>query len=322
MTGTALDLTPFGGVVKALGWLYWALGLAILLLAFRLPKTGRGKLALTAVVAGAVLYPFWLRPVVKARESNAEYSRRLATASAHFEMRCKSAGETIKRKVENVDGVVWMKWRKEGTAADDYDQFELNDPYGRDCRGEGCIEELLRLAPQGGRFEEEIARRKGRFRFVESIDPRDGQMRRYVGSMRPVPSWTPEAIEIHRRQTGKDIEDYSYGFNLKATSIDHFTARYGITWDDISTREDREHWIAGGSLRVIDLQTNEVIAERVGYMMDRGLGDLGGFRTAWAYAMRDACPAFPTDGTHVTRRWPQTDTVVFAIKVLNPEGAN
>jgi hypothetical protein len=49
--------------------------------------------------------------------------------------------------------------------------------------------------------------------------------------------------------------------------------RYGVTYDDISTREERDYWIAGSSLKVIDLQTNEVMAERIGYMMDRGQGD-------------------------------------------------
>ena len=29
MTGTPLDLTPFGGIVSALGWVYWVLALAI-----------------------------------------------------------------------------------------------------------------------------------------------------------------------------------------------------------------------------------------------------------------------------------------------------
>ena len=56
--------------------------------------------------------------------------------------------------------------------------------------------------------------------------------------------------------------------------------------------EDRERWIAGGSLKVIDLQTKEVLAERIGYMVDRGQGSQEGFRSPWALAQRTACPAF------------------------------
>jgi hypothetical protein len=69
--------------------------------------------------------------------------------------------------------------------------------------------------------------------------------------------------------------------------------RYGVTYDDISTREDREYWIAGGSLKVIDLETHEVIAERVGYMMDRGQGNTSGERSPWLLAASHACPSFP-----------------------------
>jgi hypothetical protein len=66
-----------------------------------------------------------------------------------------------------------------------------------------------------------------------------------------------------------------------------------VTYDDISTREDREYWIAGGALKVIDLETNEVIAERIGYMMDRGQGDISGGRSPWPLAASHACPSFP-----------------------------
>lgn len=30
------------------------------------------------------------------------------------------------------------------------------------------------------------------------------------------------------------------------------SARYGVTWDEISTRVDRAHWIVGSSLKIID----------------------------------------------------------------------
>jgi hypothetical protein len=87
-----------------------------------------------------------------------------------------------------------------------------------------------------------------------------------------------------------------------------------VTYDDISTREERGYWIAGSSLRVIDLQTNEVMAERIGYMMDRGQGNNSGGRSPWLLAARTACPRFPTDpGGHTY----QTDqTREFAEKTL------
>ena len=324
LTGTPLDLTPFGGLLAALGWLYWLLALAIILLALWWPKRWWLKLVSAAFVLGAVVYPIFVRPVEKrvdaVRQKQVEFKARLDAATAHFQMRCKSAGEKVTRTVENVDGVVWMKWRDtlEASVTDDYDQFKLSDPYGRDCNAVGCIEQLLRLEVKNGRFDREVTQTKGRYRFVESTDPVDGRMYRYVGAM--VPRWSDAGVKKHRQETGTDIPDDAYWFKHTKQPIDKFSARYGITWDDISTREDREHWIVGGSLKVIDLQTNEVIAERVGYMMDRGQGSRDGFRTPWVMARRTACPQFP--GSQGQRSWPNTESLMLTSKVLQPSKAD
>lgn len=50
--------------------------------------------------------------------------------------------------------------------------------------------------------------------------------------------------------------------------------------------------VEGSSLRVLDLQTNEVIAERIGYMMDWAQGSQAGGRSPWLFAADYACPSF------------------------------
>jgi hypothetical protein len=319
LTGTPLDLTPFGDLLKAIGGLYWLLMLALIALALWLPKRWWVKLPVAAAIAALFILPVQRHVDKRAVEASAGKAR-MDAALAHFEMRCKGAGEKITRTVENVDGVVWMKWRDKAEPSDDADQFKLFDPYGRDCTEQDCIEQLLRLDTKTGRFAREVELRKGRYRFVESIDPAAGKRYRYVGAM--VPRWSDAGVKKHRQETGQDIPDDAYWFKHEKLLIDKFGARYGITWDDISTREDREHWIAGGSIKVIDLQTNEVIAERVGYMMDRGSGSTAGFRSPWGYALRNACPLFPSDGTHTTRSWPRTETLIFVSKVLQPTTGN
>lgn len=58
------------------------------------------------------------------------------------------------------------------------------------------------------------------------------------------------------------------GYNKKIeNSIDTITSQYGVNWEDISTKEDRDHWVAGGKRQIIDLQTNKVVAEVIGYVM-------------------------------------------------------
>lgn len=295
LTGTPLDLTPFGGVLAALGWLYWFAALALVVIALWLPKAWWKKLLAVALVAGGVVYPVLIRPVSQhvdaARQQQDESKARLAEATALFEQRCKGAGEKIHRTVDKVDGVVWMKWREQ--AKNQSDQFKLDDPYGQDCGGEDCISLMLRVTSGAALNPEEAKRHQSGYRFVETTDPRTKKRVRYTGVIKVTHVRTPAQIEEYKRNSnGVDPGPNVYGFGLEQQEIETYTARFGITWDDISTREDRERWIAGGSLKLIDLRTNDVVAERVGYMMDRGQGSRAGFRSPWLFAPQTACPAF------------------------------
>lgn len=296
LTGTPLDLTPFGGLLAAIGWLYWLAALAIVLLALWWPKRWWLKLASALVVSGAVVYPVFVRPVEQrvdaARQKQDEFKARLAEAMAHFEMRCKGAGEKIIRTVDKVDGVVWMRWREKEAANADSDQFRRDDPHGRDCEGEFCIAQLLRITSGADLNPEEAKRYSAGYRFVETVDPRDGNTYRYSGVIKLHPSFTPQHVEELRR-AGQEPSTTSYHFRHERRPVASLTARYGVTWDDVSTPEDRKYWIAGGSTKIVDLTNNEVIAERIGYMMDRGLGSQAGFRSPWGFAPETACPPFP-----------------------------
>jgi len=293
MTGTPLDLTPFGPLLSALGLLYWLLATAVVAFALWYPTRWSFKLSFSALVLAAFIYPILRHAQLKQIQRD-ESNTRLDTAMALFDERCKTAGEKITRTVKNVDGVVWMKWRdsNDKTANLYIDQFKLFDPYGRDCGAEECIVNLLRPPKGMEHFSAEAASHRGGYQFVESIDPSGDQRYRYSGQLTPGSRWTPENIAKHKRETGRDLDPDAYRFTLKREPIDRFTARYGITWNDISTREDREHWIAGGALTVIDLQTNEVIAKRVGYLIDTGQGSTAGFRSPWGWAQSYAprCP--------------------------------
>ncbi len=314
MTGTPLDLTPFGPLLSALGLLYWLLAIALIAFALWYPNRWLFKLPLAALVLVAFAYPVVRHAQLQQVQSN-ESQARLDAAMALFAERCRTAGERIVRTVEGVEGVVLMKWRPERT---NYaDQFKLDDPYGRDCGGEDCIGLLLRVTG-GAKFNpEEAARHQAGYRFVETTDPRDGKRYRYTAHL--AHGWSQEAIERHTRENGSNVPAYSYRFKIDRVPIDNFSARYGMTWEDISTREDRGHWIAGSSLKVVDLQTNEIIAERIGYMVDQGQGSQTGFRSPWLFAQQTACPEFPPIGQYDPRRLRSgAETQNFATKVLNP----
>ena len=217
---------------------------------------------------------------------------RLAKAEAMFAERCKKAGEFIHRTAENVEGIFLMKIRPNDINYGD--QYKMDDPYGRDVGGDGYLVNFLLGRDPRGSLVEKGQVRNG-YTYVEALDPKDGKRYRYTGSRKAVGKQDATApntkVELQRNP--------NYDLNIYAFVLDKVPAsgpmpRYGVTYDDISTREERDYWIAGSSLKVIDLQTNEVMAERIGYMVDRGQGDRGGGRSPWLFAADNACPAFPT----------------------------
>lgn len=236
-------------------------------------------------LAGALTACSFDRHQLKQLETDAEvrklpaFQARLAQAEALFKKRCETAGEFIYKTIPDVKGIVWMKWRP--TDINLSDQFRLDDPFGRDCGGEECFKELL-VATDGAelRFKgEPWGHGNAGYEFIESVDPADGKLYRYrLRLYHPHdrdPKWHPSAV---RSELVKD-------------AVAAITAPFGVTWDDLSTREDRENWIAGGSLTVVDLKTNEAVAKRVGYMMDRALGSTAGFRSPWGLDTHDnSCP--------------------------------
>ena len=188
------ELTWIPGALRGLFWLYLVSGVIALIAALTKPKTPTAKAAWTLAVALAFGAPFFF--IAKGAREDKELALadkgRLKAATDLFDERCKGAGEKIARTVEDVEGVVWMKWRTERLS--DADQFKLDDLYGNDCKEEECIDQLLRLSVDIHRFPKAASRHEKGYRFVETIDPRDGQRYRYIGAMKLRGSWTEEKI--------------------------------------------------------------------------------------------------------------------------------
>ncbi len=215
---------------------------------------------------------------------------RLAKAEAMFAERCKKSGEFIHRTAESVEGVLLMKVRMSHNHGD---QYRMSDPYGHDSTGTEYVKEFLYGRNENGYLTLNAPIASLGYRYAEAIDEQDGKRYHYTGGMKDVTRTT----SILAGGDGR-TQFTSREFVLDKTPALGPIPRYGVTYEDISTREDRDYWIAGSSLRVIDLQTNEVMAERVGYMMDRGQGNKSGGRSPWLLAARNACPSFPVNSGH------------------------
>ena len=237
----------------------------------------------------------------------------LAKAEAMFQERCKKSGEFIYRTAENVEGVFLLKLRPQKINYGD--QYRMDDPYGSDFGGDGYIENFFWGRNERGALDNA---KVGGYLYVDAIDPKDGKRYRYTGGMKAVGKQDPTAYNIKLAMS----KDPNYDLNIYSFVLDKVPApdpapRYGVTYDDISTREERDYWIAGSSLKVIDLKTNEVMAERIGYMMDRGQSNTSGGRSPWLFAADNACPRFGPEKIGAPRSFHQPrQTRNFVEKVL------
>lgn len=240
-------------------------------------------------------------------------------AAEMFRERCKKAGVFIHRTVEDVEGIFLMKLRPKGLNFDE--QYVLDDPYGSDVDGDGYIEVLLESFYESWQKTSSSPQprddRKG-YKYVEAIDLKDGVRYRYTGSVKATRKMDANAPNVQlevRRNPNFDLNIYDY--ILERTLSNAPRPRYGITYDDISTREERDYWIAGSSLKVIDMQTNEVMAERIGYMVDWAQGSSAGGRSPWLLAANNACPEFASRHGASAQRY---QTIRFINKTLKPRG--
>lgn len=243
--------------------------------------------------------------------ASAQKSDQLSTAGAMWTERCKNAGIFIHRKVERVDGVVLLNVRPQNNIFDD--QFAMNDPYGRDLGGDAYVMSFLRgYWTKMTDANPTMFRHQG-YRYVEVIDPQDGRRYWYTGAVRDVARVTTAEMS-GAANAGRRF--FSREFVLDRTRATGPRPRYGVSFEDISTLEERQHWIAGSSLKVIDLETEEVIAERIGYMVDRGQGSRSGGRSPWLLAASYSCPQFR--GNHPRAFDQLGQTARFVESVLQP----
>ncbi len=258
-----LRLFGLNWIFAAIGWGYLLLALVCLVLAWRAPERLASKVALTLFVLA--LFSFW--PFQEGRRMQAEakaaeaWRAEMAITKAIYRERCKSAGYKVVRKVEGERGVFLMRIRPKGSS---YADPGFDDPYGDDLGGDAYIESFL------------FPLRTNGFDYVEAVNPADGNRYRYHLELSD-----PKLI---------DKPNFLGKYKLIAELATGPQARFAVTYEDITKPEERKRWIAGSSLRVIDTQTQEVIGERIGYMMDPGGGFVSQSFSPWLQARRVACP--------------------------------
>ena len=221
----------------------------------------------------------------KAAEKEAEWRKRYEPAKARFDQLCQNAGEKIYRTADNVDGILLLKVRG------DDEKYQSN-----------------RYNPRKDQMWEDAA--------VESDWFRNGYIDGFLPyTMRNFQSSSGYTY-VDVLQKDNSIIRYSGDWQITLNHPFHtepnpkFPARYAVTYENDISWENRKHWIAGTTIKIIDTKTNELMAEKTMYAFvpELGYSKFEQNPNPWGRGMR--CPSGESEF--------EQRTVTFAIKVLIP----
>ncbi len=221
----------------------------------------------------------------KAAEKEAEWRKRYEPAKARFDQLCQNAGEKIYRTADNVDGILLLKVRG------DDEKYQSN-----------------RYNPLKDQMWEDAA--------VESDWFRNGYIDGFLPyTMRNFQSSSGYTY-VDVLQKDNSIIRYSGDWQITLNHPFHtepnpkFPARYAVTYENDISWENRKHWIAGTTIKIIDTKTNELMAEKTMYAFvpELGYSKYEQNPNPWGRGMR--CP----DENSYEQK-----TVIFVSKVLIPK---
>jgi hypothetical protein len=243
---------------------------------------------------------------------------------AYFDEKCKTvAGEKIYRTVPEVEGVLLMKVRP------DRSQTQLEDPmwpgaaFAREYIGDSYIKTFLGYENAAGNADgspgvltkdergsiapdKRLGGRPG-YRYVDVMDAKDGQRVRIKGMWNVTDKKDVTAYNVKielDKNPNYDLNVYSYVLDKTPTTAP--APRYGVTYEDHVIPSERAMGVASTTVKVIDLQTNEVLGEMIRYAYrPRGLR-----LTEWLTSYR--CPDHAYGPESATRK--------FVDQVLIPKG--
>lgn len=242
----------------------------------------------------------------------------VAQGKVLFEEKCRTvAGEKIYRKVENVEGIVLLKVRPERGDRELSDRMWPGAAFARESTADWYITSFLGYEHSSSQKGEPVtAQRRGYitsefrpdnpsnlpgYRFVDVIDEKDGKRYRITGSNKIV-----GRKDIHAPNVKLELDrNPNYDLNVYRWTLDRVPApnpspRYGVTFEDHVLPEERMLGLASSTVKVLDLQTGEVLGELIRYVWSPG----GPSRTnpvPWLTAYR--CPDHAVGTGEATRKF-------------------
>ena len=224
-----------------------------------------------------------------------------------FEEKCRTeAGEKIYRTASNIEGVVLLKVRPARSDLELADRLWPSAAFARESWGEAYIETFLLyeyapgngltgkpsvITPQQRGYLSTDRSPEGLpgYRFVDVIDEKDGQRYRYTGQ------WEERWQKDNKKYLKGDI-----WFSLEKSLALSPAPRYGVTFEDEVNLEHRALGVASSTVKVIDLETKEVMGEMIRYAWSPGSSSNAN-PSPWLTAYR--CPDHAVGTNAATRKF-------------------
>lgn len=237
---------------------------------------------------------------------------RAKAGKALWEEKCRTvAGEKIFKKVEDVEGLVLLKVRPQAGDREWADPMWPGAAFARESWTDEFITTFLgyeeAFGPDGkprpitpkyrggiNTFFKPGPKDLPGYRYVDVIDEKDGKQYRYVLAQKPRPT--------SKIGWGDTV--------LEKTPAPDPTPRYGVTYEDHVIPEDRALGVASSTVKVLDLQTNEVLGKMIRYAWTPGVSAAN--PSPWLTAFR--CPDHAVGTEAATRK--------FVDQILVPKKGN
>ena len=231
------------------------------------------------------------------------------TGVEYWRALCKAeAGEFIYRTVENVDGIYQIRPRRHETDYALMDPYVVEDPYGNTIGEEDQEIFFSYIAPRDEWLSDLPA-----YSYLESAPLASDAKTSSLDLDPSIREPSPQGARFERYFGHTRV----YRSSLKMEWTSSLLSRVGFTWRGIRRHMDRELGVAGGELAVVDLQSNEILGIRRGFIL--GGADSDG-RMAWG---GNACPEYRhIDGPGRRFGWNKYYDfgLWFLVKVAKPSG--
>lgn len=240
------------------------------------------------------------------------YAEKYAKAQALFDERCKTAGEVIKRTVKDVEGIELTKIRPPipWAGKEYFDPMYPGAAMAGEMLGDYYIKQFLMsefrfsagsqargaLHPPTMKLNPGMMTPLAGYRFVELVDQAGHSRQRCELVLKPTEhSWERTALDCR--------------------PVTESSTRYALDFTDIVDATDRDLWIAGTRLKVVDKRTGEALAELTKFVWDPGFGSASSGRWPWQHADGRSDRNCPSNVNRLTG----TDSRYFVDTVLIPK---